>query len=60
METTTMETAISTITGAMPQVFDLVGTVLTEVLGNPLLVIPLAVGFIGVGVGVYRMLRKAV
>ncbi|MBQ7797551.1 MAG: hypothetical protein IJ371_00325 [Clostridia bacterium] len=55
-----METAITTITGAMPDVFELVTTVLTQVLSNPILVIPLAVGFIGTGVGVYRMLRKAV
>jgi len=56
----TMETAITTITGAMPNVFSLVETVLTEVLGNPILVIPLAISFIGIGVGVYKMLRKAV
>ena len=56
----TMETAITTITGAMPNVFELVETVLVEVLGNPILVIPLAISFIGIGVGVYRMLRKAV
>lgn len=55
-----METAITTITGAMPNVFELVETVLTEVLGNPILVIPLAISFIGIGVGVYKMLRKAV
>ncbi|MBE6878402.1 MAG: hypothetical protein E7488_04475 [Ruminococcaceae bacterium] len=62
MENTTnaMETAITTITGAMPNVFELVETVLTEVLGNPILVIPLAISFIGIGVGVYKMLRKAV
>lgn len=56
----TMDTAITTITGAMPNVFELVETVLVEVLGNPILVIPLAIGFIGIGVGVYKMLRKAV
>lgn len=56
----TMESAITTITGAMPNVFSLVETVLTEVLGNPILVIPLAISFIGIGVGVYKMLRKAV
>ena len=56
----TMETAITTITGAMPNVFSLVETVLTEVLGNPILVIPLAISIIGIGVGVYKMLRKAV
>ena len=56
----TMDTAITTITGAMPNVFSLVETVLTEVLGNPILVIPLAISFIGIGVGVYKMLRKAV
>ena len=56
----TMETAITTITGAMPNVFSLVETVLTEVLGNPILVIPFAISFIGIGVGVYKMLRKAV
>ena len=56
----TMDTAITTITGAMPNVFELVETVLVEVLGNPILVIPLSIGFIGIGVGVYKMLRKAV
>lgn len=55
-----MEGAITTITAAMPGVFSLVTTVLDEVLGNPILVIPLAISFIGIGVGVYRMLRKAV
>ena len=58
--TNTMETAITTITGAMPNVFELVKTVLTEVLGNPIIVIPLAISFIGIGVGVYKMLRRAV
>ena len=55
-----METAITTITSAIPNVFDLVETALTEILGNPILVIPMAVSFVGIGVGVYRMLRKAV
>lgn len=55
-----METAITTITGAMPNVFTLVSTVLEEILSNPILVLPMAVGFIGMGVGVYCMLKKAV
>lgn len=55
-----METAIQTITGAMPQVFELVETALTQVLANPILVLPLAVSFIGMGIGVYGMLKSAV
>ncbi len=55
-----METAITTITAAMPNVFALVETVLTEILGNPLLVLPMAVSFAGLGVGVYKMFKSAV
>jgi len=55
-----METAITTITGSMSNAFSLVETCFVEILGNPILVLYMAVGFIGLGIGVYKMLRSAV
>lgn len=53
-----METAVKTITDAMPYVFGLVTSVLAEVLKNPILVIPFAVGFISLGISIFRKMRK--
>lgn len=53
-----MDTAIATITGAIPDVFSLVTTGLGEILKNPILVIPLAVSFIGIGLGVFKMMKS--
>ena len=55
-----METAITTITGSMTQAFSLVSTCFEQILANPILVLYMAVGFIGLGIGVYKMLRSAV
>lgn len=55
-----METAISTITGSMTNVFSLVTTCFEQVLANPILVLYMAVSFIGLGIGTYKMLRSAV
>lgn len=53
-----METALATITAAIPTLFGLVGTVLEEVMGNPILVLGFASAFVGMGVGIFRKLRK--
>lgn len=48
-------TAIST---GIETCFTTMGTVLTEAIGNPLVMVFMAAGFIGIGVGVFKKLKK--
>ena len=53
-----MATLISTITEVFPAAVGWVGTVATTVASNPLLLIGVVIGFIGIGVGLFsRLLR---
>lgn len=47
------------IIAAMTDVFSLVGTVLTEITGTPILLFFLAAGIIPVGIGLFRRLKGA-
>lgn len=51
---------IATVTGAVGDVFGLVGTVINQIISQPILVFFLAVAFIGVGIGVFRHMKRAV
>lgn len=54
----TMATLISTITEVFTAAVGWVGTVATTVASNPLLLIGVVIGFIGIGVGLFsRLLR---
>lgn len=50
---------LATVTGAIPAVGDLMDGVITMITGNPILVVFFAVPLIGVGVGVFRMIKSA-
>lgn len=55
----------STVTGmdaiitAVGSVLELSGTILNTITGNPILTFIFATGFVGIGVGVVRMLKRA-
>lgn len=51
--------ALTTLIGAVPQLFDLVGTVITQVVGNPILTFFAAIPVVSVGVGILRKLVGA-
>ena len=56
-ETTT--TGLSAILTGTETVITLVGNVFTLITSNPLLCVFAAVGLLGVGVGVFKMLKRA-
>lgn len=51
---------VSTVTGAMGDAFAMVGTVLSQIASQPILLLVLAVSFIPIGVKVFRLLKHAV
>lgn len=53
-----MSTALATITAAIPQVFELVTTVLEAVLANPILVLTFAASFVGLAISIFRQMRS--
>lgn len=53
-------TGVSTVITAAGEVLSLSGTIFDTILGNPVLVFYMAVGFVGIGVGVVKMLKRAV
>ena len=55
-----VETGMEAVTGAMSTVLGFASTVLTTVTGNPILVIPIAAGFVGIGIGIFRKLWRSV
>lgn len=50
---------MSTIITAMSDVFDLVGTVITEMTSVPILLFMLAASLIPLGIGIFRKLKRA-
>ena len=52
-------TAMSTIVAAMSDVFSLVGTVVTEITGQPILLFCLAAGLVPIGISIFRQLKGA-
>ncbi len=47
------------VIAAMGDAFSLVGTVITEMMGIPILLFLLAAGLIPVGIGIFRRLKRA-
>ena len=59
-ETPDTTVAVSAVTGAMGDAFAMVGTVLSQIASQPILLLVLAASFIPIGVKVFRMLKHAV
>ncbi len=54
-----VESAMSAVITAMGDVFDLVGTVVTQITGQPILLFCLAAGLVPIGIGVFSQLKNA-
>ena len=52
-------TQMETIIAAMSDAFDMVGTVIDQITGQPLLLFLLATSLIPVGIGLFRQLKRA-
>ena len=57
METTTTS-ALDAVINVVPDLFDLANTCFQAVVDNPILLLYFAVGMIGVGLGVFGMLKN--
>lgn len=55
----TASTGMSTIITAMSDVFSLVGTVVTEITNQPILLFCLAAGLVPIGISIFRRLKGA-
>lgn len=51
--------ALTTLIAAVPTLFNLVGTVITEIVGNPILTFFAAIPIVSVAVGILRKLVGA-
>lgn len=52
-------TAISTVIDAMADVFNLVGTVVTQITSQPILLFCLAAGMVPIGISIFSQLKNA-
>lgn len=52
-------TGMETVIAAMSDCFDLVGTVITEITGQPVLLFLLAAGMVPYGISLFRQLKRA-
>lgn len=52
-------TAISTVIDAMADVFNLVGTVVTQITSQPILLFCLAAGMVPIGISIFTRLKNA-
>ena len=50
-------TQMETVTGAMSSVFELVGSVVTYIIGQPILLFLLAAGLVPIGLSLFRQLK---
>lgn len=57
MEGTTTN-ALDQVVGVIPKLFDLAGTCFDAVIANPVLLVFFSIGMIGVGLGVFSMLKR--
>ena len=53
------QSAMSAVITAMSDVFTLVGTVVTQITGQPILLFCLAAGLVPIGIGVFSQLKNA-
>lgn len=49
---------LDSVLGAIPEVFELAGICFNEILNNPVLTMFFSVGLIGIGLSVFRKLRR--
>ena len=54
-----VESAMSDVITSMGDVFDLGGTVVTQITGQPILLFCLAAGLVPIGIGVFSQLKNA-
>lgn len=59
LEATVTPTAMETVITAMSDVWDLVGTTITSITSQPILLFLLAAGFVPIGIGLFKRLKKA-
>lgn len=59
MDEPEVTTQMETIIAAMSDAFDMVGTVIDQITGQPLLLFLLATSLIPVGIGLFRQLKRA-
>lgn len=52
-------TAMSTVIDAMADVFNLVGTVVTQITSQPILLFCLAAGMVPIGISIFSRLKNA-
>lgn len=52
-------TGIDVVTGAISGVVDVVGQIFTVMTGNPYLLFFMAAGLLGVGIGIFKQLKRA-
>lgn len=52
-------TAMSTVIDAMSDVFNLVGTVVTQITSQPILLFCLAAGMVPIGISIFTRLKNA-
>lgn len=50
---------MESVIGAMGDAFELVGTVVTQITTQPILLFCLAAGLIPIGIGIFRSLKRA-
>lgn len=53
------QSAMTNVITAMSDVFNLVGTVVTQITGQPILLFCLAAGLVPIGIGVFSQLKNA-
>lgn len=51
---------MTAIIGAMSDVWDLVGTTITQITTQPILLFLLAAGFVPIGISLFKKLKKSV
>lgn len=55
----TTSTALDNVMGVIPKVFELAGTCINAVLDNPILLLFFSVSMIGIGLGVFKKMKRA-
>lgn len=53
-------TQMESVTTAMADVFDLVGSIITQIVSQPIFLFLLAAALVPVGIGVFKSIKKAV
>lgn len=51
-------TTLDSVLGVVPELFELANTCFQAVIANPILLLYFSIGMIGVGLGVFKMLKR--